>query len=76
MSLFPRPKRSPARIEDALRAVAERELKNGEVRPEVWEIAIRLARGDDRRAASAYIRLRVRALLMVHEARSQTKQPP
>ncbi|MCU0834336.1 MAG: hypothetical protein MUC77_07860 [Chromatiaceae bacterium] len=65
----PRPR--PRRLEEALLEVARRELEAGEPRPEVWETALRLARGDDRRAVSAYLRLRVRALLAAHEARAR-----
>lgn len=57
-----------ARLEDALSALARRELETGAVRAEVWETALRLAHGDGRRAAAAYVRLRVRALLLAHEA--------
>jgi hypothetical protein len=61
----------PKRLEDALYALAERELETGDVHTETWETAQRLARGDDRRAIAAYIRIRVRVLLAAHEARSQ-----
>lgn len=65
------PRARPQRLEQALLAVARRELESGEPRPEVWETALRLARGDDRRAVSAYLRLRVRALFAAHEARTR-----
>jgi hypothetical protein len=63
-----------AKLEDALYAVAKRELETGDVRPETWETAQRLSKGDDRRAIAAYIRIRVRVLLEAHEARK--KIPP
>ena len=59
------------RLEDALYAVAKREIESGTVRPEAWQMAQRLSRGDDRRAVSAYIRIRVRTLLEAHEARKR-----
>jgi hypothetical protein len=67
-----RPPGAPyARLEDALYALAQQELETGDVRPETWETAQRLSRGDDRRAVAAYIRIRVRALLAAHEARKK-----
>ena len=72
--MFGRQKPRPPRLEDALREVARRELERGEPRPAVWETAQRLARGDERRAVSAYIRLRVRALLGAHEARAGRRE--
>ena len=59
------------RLEDALHAVAKREIESGMVRPDAWEMAQRLSKGDDRRAVSAYIRIRVRSLLEAHEARKR-----
>jgi hypothetical protein len=61
----------PVRLEDALCALARRKIASGELRRAVWELALRLARADERRAVDAYIRLRVRALLAAHEARQE-----
>jgi hypothetical protein len=65
----PRKPQQYERLEDALYALARREVETAQVRPETWEVAQRLSRGDDRRAVAAYIRIRVRALLEAHEAR-------
>jgi hypothetical protein len=66
------PRQQPyTKLEDALYALARRELETGDVRPETWETAVRLSRGDDRRAVAAYIRIRVRALLEADEARKK-----
>ena len=61
----------PIRLEDALYAVAKREIESGELRQDVWKTALRLGNGNDGRAVSAYLRLRVRALLTAHEERQQ-----
>jgi hypothetical protein len=66
----PREKQYP-KLEDALYALAQREIESGDVRQETWETAQRLARGNDRRAVAAYIRIRVRVLLKAHEARNR-----
>jgi len=59
------------KLEDALYALAQREIDTGDVRQETWETAQMLARGNDRRAVAAYIRIRVRVLLEAHEARNR-----
>lgn len=69
----PKPRRQ--RLEDALLAVARRELETGALRPAVWDTALRLARGDHRRAVATYLRLRARAMLEAHEARARKGQP-
>jgi hypothetical protein len=67
------PHRSPtdygARLADALHALVKGEIESGDLRRAVWKIAFRLANGDEQRAISAYVGLRVRALLAAHKAR-------
>jgi hypothetical protein len=62
------------RLEDALWALARRELETGEVRVAVWETALRLAHGDGRRAVGTYIRLRVRALLLGEDTHERSPE--
>ena len=63
------PGASPARLEDAFYAIAQREIESGKLRRAAWKTALRLANGEEHRAVAVYIRLRVRALLAAHEAR-------
>jgi hypothetical protein len=59
----------PPRLEDALYNVAMREIESGKLHQDIWQKALELSRGDDRRAIGAYVRIRVRVLLEAHEAR-------
>jgi hypothetical protein len=59
----------PPKLEDALYNVAMREIDSGKVHQDIWQKALELSRGDDRRAIGAYVRIRVRSLLEAHEAR-------
>ena len=61
----------PPRLEDALYNVGMREIESGKLHQDIWQKALELSRGDDRRAIGAYVRIRVRALLEAHEARQQ-----
>ncbi len=60
-------------IDEALLAVARREVETGDIKPDVWDIANELSKGNEQRAISAYVRLRVRVLLDAHLKREKDK---
>ena len=60
-------------INEALLAVARREIETGDIKPDAWDIANQLSKGNEQRAISAYIRLRVRVLLDAHLKRGKDK---
>ena len=60
-------------IDQALLAVARREIETGDIKPDAWDIANQLSKGNEQRAISAYVRLRVRVLLDAHLKREKDK---
>jgi hypothetical protein len=71
--LFRSRKPCQSTLDEALLAVARREIETGEIKPDTWDIANQLSKGNEQRAISAYVRMRVRVLLNAHIKRENKK---